>query len=61
MDYVKVILRANLWDANMNMKNCLLNGGYSVEVSGSDGKQVVLEVVCYHAVEKPKKYYKIGI
>ena len=38
----------------MNKKNLLIKGGYSMEVSGSDGKKVIQKVVENHVVGKPK-------
>ena len=39
----------------------VLKGGYSLEVSGSDGKKVLWESVCDNVVEGVKEHYEIGL
>ena len=41
----KAILRAKMWYVYMNEKKALINGGYSVKVSASDGKKILWGVV----------------
>ena len=45
----------------MNKKVALIKGGYSVEVSGSEGEKVLWGVVDDHVVEEEKNNYEIGI
>ena len=61
VDDQKVILHANSWDVYMNNKNALVMGGYSMEVSGYDGKKVVLKVVDDHVVEEGQEHDEIGL
>ena len=59
MDDDKLITRANRWDVYMNNILFLTKGGYYVEVSGSDWKKVIWEVVGGHGVEDPNENDKI--
>ena len=43
----------------MNKKYALIKGIYSVEVSGSDGKKVIWEVVEDHVLDKGKDHDEI--
>ena len=54
VDKDKSILHTKRWDVYMNEKKMLNKGGYSVEVSGSDGKKVIWEVVDDHVIEEGK-------
>ena len=42
-------------------RKLLTNSGYSVKVSGSDGKKVLWEVVDDHVVEEGKEHDDIGL
>ena len=44
----------------MNKKKELIKGGYSMEVSGSDEKKVLWELVNDHVVEEGKEHDDIG-
>ena len=61
MDDEKEIIHAKRWGVYMNNKRLLIKGRYSMEVSGSDGKKVVWEVVDNHVVRDPKVNDKIGL
>ena len=61
MDDKKLILHANRWGVYMNEKEALIKSGYYVEVSGSDRKKVLWEMVDDRAVEEGKDYDKIGL
>ena len=43
--YDKPFLHAKIWDVPMSEKWSLIKGGYSVEVSGYEGKKLVWEVI----------------
>ena len=60
VDDHKVILHAKMWDVYMNKKKELIKGGYSMEVSGSDEKKVLWELVNDHVVEEGKEHDDIG-
>ena len=45
----------------MSNKQSLMKGGYSVEVSGSGGREVIWEVVDNHVVKYPKGNNEIGL
>ena len=44
------------WGVYMDKKKELINGGYYVEVSGSNGKKSFWEVVDDHVVEEGKEH-----
>ena len=50
----KSLLHSNRWYFYMRQKLSLIDVGYSVEVSGSDRKKVVWEVIQDHVVKYPK-------
>ena len=56
-----MILHAKIWYVNMYKKLSLINGGYYVEVYGSDGKKGLWEVADYRIVEDIKEHYEIGL
>ena len=45
----------------MNEKELLIKGGYSVEVSVSDGKEIIWEVVDDHVAEEGNNHDEIGL
>ena len=45
IDKEKYLLHANMWDVYIREKKILIEGGYSLEVSGSDGKKAVWDVI----------------
>ena len=57
----KVILHSNRQDVYTNNKKALINGGYSVELSGSNGKKVIWEVVHDNFVEKVNEHAEKGL
>ena len=61
MDDKEVVLHDKRWYVYMYEKLLLLNGGYSVEVSGSYRKKLHWEVIDDHVVEEPKDNYDIGL
>ena len=54
VDNEKALLHANGWDVYTNNNKALVKGGYSVEVSGSDGNKVLWEVINDNVVEEGK-------
>ena len=44
-DYDKALLHTKMWDLYTRNKISLIKGGYSVEVSGYEGKKLVWEVI----------------
>ena len=50
VDDEKAILHAKRCDVYTNNKKVLIKGGYYVEVSGSDGKKVLWELVDNHVI-----------
>ena len=53
----KSMLHDKRWVIYMNDKKALISCGYSVEVSGFDGRKVIWEVVDDHVVEEVNSYY----
>ena len=45
----------------MKNKEVIIKGGYYVEVSGSDGKKVIWELVDDNVVDEGKDHAEIGI
>ena len=52
----RMVLEGNAkgWYVYMNGKKALIKGGYSMEVSGSDGKTIIWEVVDDNVVQEGK-------
>ena len=48
----KEIIHSKRWYVYLNKKKYLISGGYSMEVSGSDGKTVLWGVVYDHVIEE---------
>ena len=48
--YDKFLVHAKLWYFYMNKKPFMIKGVYYMEVSGSDGKKIVWEMVEYHFI-----------
>ena len=61
VDGTKTLLHAKRWYLYVNYKENLAKGGYSVEVSGHDKKNVLWEVVDDHVVEEPSDHEEIGL
>ena len=61
VDNDKFIIYANMWDVYMNKILFLIKGGYYVEVSGSDCKKVIWEVLGSHSVEDTNENNEIGL
>ena len=61
LDDQKVILHNKRRDVYMNKKEAIIKGGYFVEVSGSDKKKILWEVVDDHVVEGGNNHDEIGL
>ena len=61
MENQKASLHTKNWDVYMNDEKVLIKGSYYVEVSDSDGKNFMWEVVDDHVVEQGKEHDKIGL
>ena len=61
VDDQKIIIRSKWLDVYINEKTALIRGGYSAELSGSDGKKVLWGVVDDHVVEEIKEHDQIGL
>ena len=61
VDYEKALIYTKILDVYMNDSKALIKGGYSVEVSGSDGNKVLWGVVDAHVVEEGKEHDEIGL
>ena len=59
--YSKYLLHDNMWYVYISDKRSLINGGYYVQVPGSDGLKVILEVVDNHVVEEINENDDIGL
>ena len=57
----KALLHAERWGVYMREKLSLVKGGYSMEVSCSDGKKVVWEVIENPIFKEPKENSEIGL
>ena len=51
VDNAKALLHAKRWDIDVNEKENLVKGGYSVEVVGHEKKKVLWEVVDNHVLK----------
>ena len=60
-DDKKELLHAKRWDVYVNGKEHLIQGGYLVEIVGSDGKKVLWEVVDNHVIEEETDHDEIGV
>ena len=61
MDDKNALLHAKRWDVYVNEKEELIQGGYLLEVVGSEKNKVLWEVVDNHVVEYPTDHDEIGL
>ena len=61
LDNQKAIIHAKKWDEYMNQKEAIIKCGYYVEVSGSDRKEIIWEVIDDHYLEEGKYHDDMGI